>query len=1240
MKVKSFVKTINITFIVLFLLILAGGYNNVFADGSVFYGNVDGNETVTLRDALYVLKYIADQEELSTSQYKAADVDGNGFVNIEDVNQIFDKATGTIDSMPMEEDVGNNIAVPLELVEDDSTVVEGVSLRASTYRIIKSVPFARNISLLADDSDTTDVEEIKYFPVTMFNYDKDTINSAMNKYEYENNSSLTKWEGIYFGNPTSSSFTAGYTIPSFDENGMAEIEDGEYYIIHIRSGKYLTSTISNSGFSGTEEKTEATLWTISKTTSGYTISNNGGYISVGNGTASLSTDSNEINLIQFADSDGVLIGESGYYLNQYGGASSNLFKGYSDASDNGSSFYLVKKDDTLVQVGPFSYDENNAWHRNQLYGGMAASQLDANKNIVFNYPDCGIFSTDNSFKDIYTNVNLPFEYNDGTYTFDSSEMGAVFDGEPSSNTTLKYLESPQTNNTGYADGSSTVWLPYNDSTNINGEASCDYYFGMVATIPFSMTNNGRINPNDDSSEPITFSFSGDDDIWIFIDGQLVLDVGGIHNRLDATIDFAANTWSIYKSDMNTSSDTFGSYDDRSEISGTVFNTESDYGILNQTIESFAATSTHELTIFYLERGAGSSNAKIQFNLPMKDVVSVTKDATKSITEDGTIYPLTSSEQAVIDQIDFGFTLYKDGSPLANTDFSLLNANGQVISTPSTDSTGHFYLKNGQTARFIVEIEDEELDGSSYQVVEDLVSDKGFILTEFSYSGTAAHGYVYSDNSYTTAGDIEKDSGTLSSKNITAIGTDEYEDSLNFHCYNYLDANLPNPTCITVDDTIVIDYGLPVLIPVLHNDIYRGDKIEITEVAGAKYGTVTIEEEKIKYQLDQPLSSVEVLEYTAKVTGSSVGVDGEVSTATESTTAKLYIIPATGMYYEEDFGSLVTYTGNWTEVGNAKGDFQETGFVGTVDDSPYGSDACYITDSGDSYGKSMYVDTTNNVAGFSYTFTGTGTSFFARTSNNSGYIKIDIFDSDNTKVYSWMRDTMYKSDSPSILYNIPVFTWNAEAYGTYRVEVSIAKKFLSYGTEFWLDGIRVYSPLNPNDVNNSIADAAYLTDMEANCAVETLRDKLITDATQTDESGNLVWSEQDQENGYFVVFTDTNGAIIDASEYVSNGPKEEVYLNSGQNVTFSLTKWNSTSNRIFLGIKAPAGGGSVSINNNVLSIQNTTDCYYDITSYANLTTDADGVVTATFNIKAVDSLISVTNIKVSGQFEFAIINNTN
>lgn len=1069
----------------------------------------------------------------------------------------------------------------LTLIEDETTVEEGTELRASTYSLSNASTYAAN------DSTT-----LKYFPVTMYNYDTTTINNATHQVEVDNGLGNT-WNGIYFN----------------DGNPSAE--------------RYTYST-------GGEVSYTSTTVNYSNNNNYNTYINSDYYVDV-NGTKYLVT--------------GLSCTRSGSWWNGYTHSWTITYaSGKATSTDSSITLYKASTGSTAT-TSSLSYAAWNFWNKNAgnndygqyTYSGLVESTLTANKDITFTKPDGGIFNSDATVKDIYTGVEMPFVYENGTYTFDASQNGAYFYADSTqgstaaqSNGRLYFNEgNPQSNGGSYGDGSTTVWMPFNSTQSISGEANCDYHFGMRTTIPFTMTANGKMNPNDDTSEDITFSFSGDDDVWVFIDGQLVIDLGGIHNRLDATINFAENTWSI--SESNTSTVAVADYNGAA-ISGTIFNNGDTTGTLNQTRETFAASDSHELTIFYLERGAGSSNCKIQFNLPMKDTVSVTKRATQSISSDGTLSPLTAKEQETVNNIDFGFTLTKNGTPVANTNYSLLNQNGQVISTPSTDANGHFTLRNGQTAKFVGEI---AADGAEYQVVEDAVEGIGFKLPTYTYSGKAAEGYTVSSTSYSEGSAIPATKENLTSAAVTAKGSTEAEDSLQFICENYFDANLPNPSSRPVDDQIVIDYGLSVVIDALANDVYRGDTIELTDVTGAQYGTATIENGKITYQLTKQLTGVEVLTYTAKVTGSG-NSGNETTTASESKTANVYIIPATSMYYEENFNGLVTFSDSWSDVGTAQTDPQEPGVVGTVGDSPYGSDVAYLNDSGDSNGSSKYVNTTKGAASFKYTFTGEGTSFFARTSNRSGYLRVQIKDSSNKIVYTAYRDTSYKTeDGETTLYNIPVFTWDAENYGTYTVTVSIANgNSYSSSQEFYLDGIRVINPLNSADGNVSIAKSAYATDGEANMTIATLRQKLLGEAN-INEDGTLSW---DGKN--FVVFTDSNGTITTAEEYNSNGPKEEVYLNIGQSVTFSLTDWDANTNKIYLGIKAPVGSGTVSINGNTLNINNATDCYYDISGYANITIDEDGVKTATFEVKATSSLISVTNIKVTGNAEFTIVNKKN
>ena len=979
-------------------------------------------------------------------------------------------------------------------MEDQSTVAEGTELRASTYEVENT------------DADSN-ASTIKYFPVTMYNYDTATINKATHNAEaakaYANNQqSIDTWKGLYFS------------------NGNPANDQARKY----NRSEYLGD---NAGKAGGKEyrTTKYAKW------------------------------------------------------NYWGG--------------------------------------NAGYTGNYIYSGLVEKNLDTSNNIVFTNTDPGLFRSDdttNSYgKEIYTNVGLPFQYDKSKneYTFNSNEMSAHFTDKAKSNTDLTYSASPQTITDLDAQGknSNASWLPFDKETSIATD-NATYHFGMQAVIPFSMTSNGKLDPADDESDAITFDFSGDDDVWVFVDGKLVLDIGGIHNEMAGTMNFATNEWKVLKSADNTCNDTVGDMNGQ-KMSGKLFNENGETGVLGTNRETFAATTSHTLTVFYLERGAGASNCKIRFNLPMEDSVSVKKLVSD---KDSAGSAISADTQEAINNHEFAFKLFKNDKPLANTNYIILDEANQPIDTATTESDGTFKLKNKQTAKFVGQIPEA---GNTYYVQEVKEEDDGWEKPSSSYTATAAKG-----------SEVEQAANGATSAKVLIKGSNEANDQLNYTFTNVL-THVDNTTIHPQDDKIVIDYGLPVEIDPLANDVVQNGAKSIESVTGAQFGTAEIQGDKIIYTLNKQLTDVETLTYTVKATASTASDD-------KTATAKIYIIPATSMYYEENFSDMAKFSASWKNVGTSGTVYQEPGVVGTPNDSPYGSDNAYMNSSGDSYGDSCgtskYVSTADGRSKtFKYTFTGKGTSFFARTNSNSGYMRVRVTDKDENVLHTLYRNTKYKADGE--LYNIPVFTWNAEKYGTYTVTVTVSRpdKAGSYGTEFWVDGIRVMNPMNPESKNLTIAQDAYAADGESNMTFATLRNALLADTTEN-QNGELVW---DTSKG-FVVFTDSNDTITSASEYKSDGPKEEVYLAQGQSVSFSLAKWDANTNHLYLGIKAPMGAGTVKLGDKSVAVNNTVDCYYDVAKFAKIS-EVNGVKVATLTItNPSDKIISLTNIKVTGTPDFVII----
>ena len=1103
----------------------------------------------------------------------------------------------------------------LELVTDETTVSDATELRAATYRV-------------ADDR----AQNIVYFPVTMFDYDKDTINDLILQEEAgaaveEGKTSVDYWKGLYFssGDPAKDEMPTSVEVETEDSrteyqrtpvsynsnNNYSTYEDGTYYL--DEQGQNRVKSISCSYTDGFWPwETGSYSWTV-------TYNNN----------RTQSFDTSSITLYHAVTIGNATITSGGY-------AGYNYWTGNENADS---------RPNTGVTSGGST--------RGYIYSGLVEDELDNAGNIQIKVPDGGIFDvSDTVNKEVYTNVGLPFEYDSDTgyYTFDSDQMAAYFADEPASGVNLAYSEDPAGFHYSGTNSYNTGFFPFNtlsnsreDATNSagnqvqahpvtglnsdgeeisgDGNSAANFWFGMTTNIPFTMNPNGKITASDESADA-EFTFSGDDDVWVFVDGQLVLDLGGIHDSVSGSFNFAENTiemWSTKTS--NTSGDVAENYSSGSgKVSqGQLFNvlnedgTVASQGKLNTDINTFCATDEHTLTIYYLERGGGLSNNKIQFNLPQRDSLSVSKVVAGN---DSAGVALTPEQQTTANNQRFTYTLY-DGSdqPMANQGYSLYSSAGTFLANGSTNVRGEFSIRNGQTARFYGLTFTSE---NTYYVVESETA--GYETPAWNVEVTGNEGYGH-----------EEESGYTSDK-ITVNGADEATETVAYTCTNTL-THVDGTSVTPQNDERVVDYGLPIEIDVLANDQYTGGTLTLDKVEGAKFGEAQIENNKIVYTLNKQLTDVEILTYTVKVDAGN-GVD--VKTAT----AEVRIIPATSMYYEENFDSLVTYTDGksmgWIAEGTAQTDYQESELVGSTTDSPYGTDVAYKNNSGDSYGTSRKVDTTSGAAQFSYEFTGTGTTVFARMTASTGYLQIKLYQGESLLSTTY-RDTKILGENISTLYNVPVYDNQGLDYGTYKLQITVAKAGTKTntntgaGNEFYVDGIRIYEPMDTGSEEYDTATDAYLSDAESNVTVAQVREKLLTEYAVDGEDG-LEWST---ENG-FVTFTDTDGELQTAEEYASIGPKNETYLNNGQSISFSLANWDSNAGKVYLGIKAPTGSGQVRIGNNTLNIGNTVDSYYDISQMGTIQ-EIDGEQIVTFRITAgADALISVTNIKVTGMADFVIV----
>ena len=168
------------------------------------------------------------------------------------------------------------------------------------------------------------------------------------------------------------------------------------------------------------------------------------------------------------------------------------------------------------------------------------------------------------------------------------------------------------------------FFPYN--TAAEGKSSkLNFGHGVKIEIPFMMSSNGKIKDKD-----IEFEFSGDDDVWVFIDGELALDLGGNHGEVAGTINFAKQVSTVKQAKNNTVA--FANRLVTDAKSGIIQNQTTKFSDkLKAKIKS--TEKMHTLTMFYMERGLNVANMKLSFNLPEPTRITLTNELNTATVSD-------------------------------------------------------------------------------------------------------------------------------------------------------------------------------------------------------------------------------------------------------------------------------------------------------------------------------------------------------------------------------------------------------------------------------------------------------------------------------------------------------------------------------------------------------------------------------------------------------------------------------
>lgn len=447
-------------------------------------------------------------------------------------------------------------------------------------------------------------------------------------------------------------------------------------------------------------------------------------------------------------------------------------------------------------------------------------------------------------------------------------------------------------------------------------------------------------------------------------------------------------------------------------------------------------------------------------------------------------------------------------------------------------------------------------------------------------------------------------------------------------------------------TFVIDFGLQLKITVkgllseteyADNENVTVKSIELEDVS--PFATVSVDNDKnIIYKLNKMISDKDT--FSAQYV---FGKANDPSYVGDSIKYTFNIIPATTVYYEDSFvdfydaGSSAKKTeftqtienndvmGEWYVEGNAN-TTAEQALSKLGDKAIYGYDTAYNNSTTFSMGSAKKV-TVNDASGYAqakFTFKGTGFDVISLTNSDSGAITVEVLNQEGKTAKANGKDAFYlvnnyygykqegeqwvvDQNAKNTLYQIPVMKVSGLNYDTYTAVITVdyAEFFDKTGDNkysFWLDAIRIYDPMG-------VDNATYTEDNEGFPQYIKLRDAVKAGATET-------------------LFID-GAAKATISEYKNFGPNNEVYLASGQAISFKLDIPTGTQiASVQIGAKAPNGNAATLVVNNgePKAIATATEMYYEISK------DGNGNFTVT---NTGTGILSLTNLKITYSAEGSV-----
>lgn len=415
------------------------------------------------------------------------------------------------------------------------------------------------------------------------------------------------------------------------------------------------------------------------------------------------------------------------------------------------------------------------------------------------------------------------------------------------------------------------------------------------------------------------------------------------------------------------------------------------------------------------------------------------------------------------------------------------------------------------------------------------------------------------------------------------------------------------------DQIVIDYGKAVQKDVLANDtevIEEGYKAELTgftsynpntdlkqrmsSPGSAEFttdnGTYSLTQDgTVQFQLNRFLSEVDKVFCVVKLTNKTDETDFYYLYE------ELDVIPATAVYYEDNFAGAITYAGTentkWdiytSNISDTPDYVQEDGTVGQ--NSPYGYDESYNSDVAYSNTAAHHIYASEDSNGgydityAQFTFTGTGFDLISVTEQQAAMVRAEIYQGRNTNGEVYKSQQVANVGATNELYQVPVLSCEDMPYGTYTVRVQVYKEYtneqipaLNRGGHFVFDAVRIYDPIDVSGTaltgDSKTAQDAYLADSEAYEQHLELRDAIVSSADYD--------STTEGTEGEGVLYIDatpghatTGSDAAQVADYIAVGPNNETYLQSGEEsaVIGFILNTDQIPKTLQIGAKSVLGG---------------------------------------------------------------------